>query len=277
MHSAVRYYDLLAEVLTLGRERALRTRIADIAAVAPGESVLDVGCGTGSLALVAKRRVGSAGSVSGVDASSEMIDRARTKARKAGLDVAFEVGLAEALPAPGASVDVVFSTLMMHHLPPIVRDRLAAEIRRVLAPGGRVLVVDFEAPARRRGGLIARFHRHGGVPLARIVELLENADLPVVETGALGVADLQYALAQAPIPGATRDDATPVRRTFTALPMSRPLLAAAITAAIAVHLLVLHAASPLLIGGLGAASALAAMHLVAVSVARSQLSRRARA
>lgn len=268
MHSAVRYYDALAGLLTLGREHALRTRIADIARVAPGETVLDVGCGTGSLALVVKRRVGATGSVSGIDASPEMIARARTKARRAGLDVAFDVGRAESLPAPDASVDVVLSTLMMHHLPPVVREALASEIRRVLAPGGRVLVVDFEAPARRRGGLIARFHRHGGVPLTRIVELLESAGLRVLETGAIGVADLQFALAQAPVDGGTMDDSPPVRRTFTSLPMSRLLLSATIATVIGVHLFALRAASPLVTGSFGAVGALAAAHLFAGRLTR---------
>src|SRR5205085_3655875 len=106
MRSAARHYDLLAWLLTLGRERALRERLVDIARLTPGETVLDVGCGTGSLAVAAKRRVGPAGSVRGVDASPEMIAQARTKAVKGGLDITFDVARAEALPLPDPSVDI---------------------------------------------------------------------------------------------------------------------------------------------------------------------------
>ena len=84
MHSTARYYDLLTWLLTLGRERAFRDRLVDLARLAPGESVLDAGCGTGTLAIAAKRRVGPSGAVHGIDASPEMIARARRKAAKAG-------------------------------------------------------------------------------------------------------------------------------------------------------------------------------------------------
>src|SRR5215212_10881478 len=84
LHSHARYYDLLAWTLTLGRERAFRDRLLEVARVQSGEAVLDVGCGTGTLAIAAKRRVGAAGSVHGIDASPEMIARAERKAAKAG-------------------------------------------------------------------------------------------------------------------------------------------------------------------------------------------------
>lgn len=220
MNSHAWYYDALAWALTLGRERALRERLVEAARLAPGEVVLDAGCGTGSLAIAAKRRVGATGVVHAIDAAPEMIARAREKAARAGADVAFATGRAEALPFPDAHVDVVLSTLMLHHLPGPVRRAFAAEIRRVLKPGGRVLAVDFEAPARRSKGLIARVHRHGGVPMRDVVGLLESVGLRVRETGAVGVSDLQFALATAPRAGEERERTEPpVTRSYDELPL----------------------------------------------------------
>ena len=251
MHSAARHYDLLAWLLTLGRERALRERLVDIARLAPGEMVLDVGCGTGSLAVTAKRRVGPAGRVRGVDASSEMIEQARAKAAKAGLDVAFDVARAAALPVPDASVDVVLSTLMLHHLPAAVRERFAGEIRRVLKPGGRVLAVDFEPPAKKPGGLISQLHRHGHVPLREILALLERAGLRVEETGAVGASDLQFATARVPVPGAHEPPTPPAVRSLPPLPMPRWIWLVGIAAVLVAHALLLRVASTaLVLGGL---------------------------
>jgi len=81
IHWAARY-DLLVQLLTLGRIARLRALIADRADAHPGDTLLDVACGTGDLALVMGRRVGSTGRVVGIDASPEMITRARRKARR---------------------------------------------------------------------------------------------------------------------------------------------------------------------------------------------------
>ena len=213
------YYDALAWALTLGRERALRERLVEAARLVPGEVVLDAGCGTGSLAIAARRRVGAAGAVHAIDAAPEMIARAREKAARAGVDVAFETARAEALPFPDAHFDVVLGTLMLHHLPGPVRRAFAAEARRVLKPGGRVLAVDFEAPARGGKGLIAHFHRHGGVPMRDVVGLLEAAGLCVRETGAVGVSDLRFALATSPTGKVGEATEPPVTRSYDELPL----------------------------------------------------------
>src|SRR5215213_3228594 len=97
IHAAFKY-DLLVAALTLGRERKFRERLLAPAELKPGESVLDVGCGTGSLAIVAARQVGAMGRVVGVDPSPEMIDRARSKAKRKKVVVEFEVAWAQALP-----------------------------------------------------------------------------------------------------------------------------------------------------------------------------------
>jgi ubiquinone/menaquinone biosynthesis C-methylase UbiE len=198
LHSLVRWYDLLACVLAGGREGRLRERMLDRARVAPGDRVLDVGCGTGTLAIAAARRVGAAGDVQGVDASPEMIARARRKAAKAGVPATFEVATAERLPFADARFDVVTGTLMLHHLPRAARRECAGEMRRVVRPGGRVLAVDFGLPGARKHGLIGHFHRRGHVPLDQVVELFGDAGLRVVERGAMGTSSLYYVLAEAP-------------------------------------------------------------------------------
>lgn len=193
-----RQYDLLVWLVMFGREGAFRSKVLTHARVQPGEAILDVGCGTGTLAIAAKRRVGSAGTVTGVDASPEMIARAREKARRADVSVEFTNGVAEALSFADAQFDVVLSTVMLHHLPRPAREACAREMRRVLKPGGRVLAVDFGAAQDRRS-IIGHFHhRHGHVTREDIVSLLTDAGLHVLESGAVGMAGLQYVLATTP-------------------------------------------------------------------------------
>src|SRR5262245_2477770 len=128
LHSP-RLYDWMAVGYTFGRETRLRERTLDAARVGSGERVLDVGCGTGTLALAAKRRVGANGSVHGVDASPEMVARARTKSGQHGHQISFEVAAAQSLPFPDTSFDVVLCSLALHHLPPDARAAALAEMR----------------------------------------------------------------------------------------------------------------------------------------------------
>src|SRR5262245_29932663 len=188
-------YDLLAWLLTHGRERELRERILSFVALRNGEAVLDIGCGTGTLAIAASRHVGATGSVTGIDASPSMVARAARKAAKAGAQAAFHVALAEHLPFADGRFDVVLSTLMLHHLPRGTRQQCAKEITRVLKSGGRVLAVDFGRAQRR--GLLAHFHRHGHVDLEDIARLFVDARLTPIRTGPVGMNDLNFVLAEA--------------------------------------------------------------------------------
>lgn len=196
LHNA-RLYDLTVWLMTLGRERAFRDRVLHLARLERGESVLDVGCGTGSLAIAAKQQLGPAGIVKGIDASPEMIARAGKKAARARTNVDFEQAPAQDLPFKDAQFDVVFTTVMLHHLPRTSRDQCAKEMRRVLKPGGRVVAVDF-APSAAPKGLLRKFHRHGHVKPDDIIASLEAAGLTVTESGDLGYANLHFALATAP-------------------------------------------------------------------------------
>lgn len=194
IHSAAGY-DLLVWLLLLGRERAFRERLVQLARLEPGQSVLDVGCGTGSLAIAAKRRVGPSGTVRGIDASPEMIGRARKKASKTGVDVAFTSGIVETLPYSDGQFDAVLNTMMLHHLPRGARAQCAGEMRRVLKRGGRVLAVDFGRVTSHRKSFLDHFHRRGRVDMQDIVRQLSDAGLAVVDSGPVGVLDLDFVVA----------------------------------------------------------------------------------
>jgi ubiquinone/menaquinone biosynthesis C-methylase UbiE len=191
-----RGYDLLVWALMLGRERTFREKTLDLARLAEGKSVLDVGCGTGTLAIAAKYRVGHMGKVTGVDASPEMIDRAKRKARKRGVEVNFQTAAAESLPFQDAAFDVVLSTVMLHHLPDAVRAMCISEIRRVLKPGGRFLAIDFAGSSEQRKSLAGRLHAH--FDLAQVIPVVSQAGLAQVESGPMGFRDMQFILAAAP-------------------------------------------------------------------------------
>lgn len=189
-----RRYDLLVWLLTLGRERSFRELLLAPARLRQGESVLDVGCGTGSLALAAKRVVGPTGNVHGIDASGPMIARARSKARTRGIEAYFDVASADALPFADGVFDVALSTVMLHHLPKTTRVVAVSEMRRVLTPGGRALLVDFARTPNGKGPRL-HFHRHGHVDPRVLVELAADAGLRVTDSGPVGKWSLQFVLA----------------------------------------------------------------------------------
>ena len=109
--------------------------------ISPGERVLDIGCGAGVDTLIAARLVGPAGRVAGVDATPEMIARARANLALAGLNnVSFEVAAAEALPFPDREFDVVISNGVINLT--IDKEQALREVHRVLKRGGRLMVAD---------------------------------------------------------------------------------------------------------------------------------------
>lgn len=196
LHNAT-MYDLLMWLYHRGRERAFRKEILRLAALAPGQSVLDIGCGTGTLAIAAKQVVGAVGIVRGIDASPEMVARARAKAARLRADVPFETELAEALPYAGARFDVVLSTLMLHHFPSKLRAQAIREIRRVLKPGGRVVIVDFQDSGSKPVGLmrLIRRHRYGHVKFDVMLAMLSEANLEVVSSGLLRKPNIYFVIA----------------------------------------------------------------------------------
>ncbi len=150
------FYDLslwaLDTFLLRGKLRQMRQRIADLAHIGPDSRVLDVGCGTGTLAIVLAERVGAAGRVSGIDPGAQQIARARSKAAGRNLPVDFQIGVIEHLAFPDQSFDAVVNSIMMHHLPDDLKRQGLAEIARVLKPGGRLVIADFKRSEADAGG-----------------------------------------------------------------------------------------------------------------------------
>jgi ubiquinone/menaquinone biosynthesis C-methylase UbiE len=163
-----------------GQLRELRLRTATLARMQPGDAVLDVGCGTGTLAMEVARRVGRAGRVAGVDPGTEQIARARSKAARRHVPIEFQIGVIEQLAFPDQTFDVVLSTLMMHHLPAPLKRQGLAEIARVLKPGGRLVIADFKRKQERQGQA-ARFHA-GGSSIQELAALVKDAGFSEVET-----------------------------------------------------------------------------------------------
>lgn len=119
------------------------------AGVALGSRLLDVGTGPGYLALAASKLVGMDGAAVGIDASPEMIDRARKLAARRGSKAEYIVATAQTLPFDDDSFDVVVSRLVFHHLPGATKKQALSEMARVLKPGGRLLIVDLASTTAR--------------------------------------------------------------------------------------------------------------------------------
>ena len=192
-------YDAHDAPRAYGDEVKTRERMLDAAGVAQGERVLDVGCGTGTLAIAAARRVGERGSVVAIDASAAMIEFASAKALRESVPVTFERAPAHALPFQDARFDVVLCALALHHVSEPERTRAVAEMRRVLAPAGRVLIVEFGRPI----GLRALLRPLALLQALRAPKFLDEAAAALresgftdVTTGSLGVSTLGYAHAR---------------------------------------------------------------------------------
>jgi ubiquinone/menaquinone biosynthesis C-methylase UbiE len=154
--SLTRLYDPLIGITT--RERATKGRLVELAGLADGQRVLDVGCGTGTLALLAKGAAPGA-EVVGVDADPEMLDQARAKPGAG--EIRFDQGMADALPCEDASFHRVLSSLVFHHLPRPVKEGAAREIARVLRPGGQFHLADWGPPGGPLMWGLSRMVRYG--------------------------------------------------------------------------------------------------------------------
>lgn len=142
-HWLTRLYDPVVRLTT--RESAFKGSLLRQAGLRPGETVLDVGCGTGTLAIAAHAHTPGI-HVTGLDADDRILEIARQKVAQAGLQVHFECALADRMPFADATFDVVLSSLFFHHLDTATKQTALREILRVLRPGGRLHVADWGAP-----------------------------------------------------------------------------------------------------------------------------------
>lgn len=124
------------------RERAFKLPLVEQADAGPGQRVLDVGCGTGTLGIWLKQHAPEA-SVIGIDLHRNMLALAKEKTRKAGLDIAYNQGSSTDLPYEEASFDRVLASLLLHHLSPRDKDASLREALRVLKPGGELHLADW--------------------------------------------------------------------------------------------------------------------------------------
>lgn len=175
-----RIYELFGAVFFAGRRDRAFTRLAGLSGAGRGDRVLDVGCGTGCLTRRMAAEVGPDGDVTGVDPSPPVLAHARDRKRRPGsAPCTYREGIAEALDLPDASFDTVVTSLMLHHLPENLRLPALREMRRVLRPGGRLLVAEFRPPSSRLGRLLV----HGGTAHAMAHNRVDVLDGLVADAG----------------------------------------------------------------------------------------------
>jgi ubiquinone/menaquinone biosynthesis C-methylase UbiE len=159
-------YDYFHRLLGL---ESYHRRLVEQVRIRPGLRVLEIGCGTGNLAILAKRLHPDA-EVVGLDPDPKALDHARRKAGRAGLSVRLDRGLAQELPYPDASFDAALSAFMFHHLGPEEKRRTLREVLRVLKPGGSLHLVDFGGETGHSGGSMARLSRRNELLHANLGE-----------------------------------------------------------------------------------------------------------
>lgn len=175
-------YDALARCAGFGERYAARVLAASGAR--DGETLLDLGAGTATLLILAKRRLPGVRAI-GVDPDPRVLERARAKVRDAGVEVELIQTGAEAIPLADESVDLALSSLAFHHLPADVKRAAIAQVHRVLAPGGRFLLADFGPPRSIAGRALVGVVRALRLPEAATLRANVDGALPelLAETG----------------------------------------------------------------------------------------------
>lgn len=169
-------YDPFTKVLGV---EASHRELINQAGINPGQRVLEIGCGTGNLAILVKR-LNPASPVVAIDPDPKALARARRKAERRGAKIQFDEGFAEELPYPDASFDRIFSAFMLHHVRPDAKALSLQEALRVLKRGGSLHLADFDDGQRLCSGLhgflASIFHsRHGASSRHTVLGLMQHA------------------------------------------------------------------------------------------------------
>jgi ubiquinone/menaquinone biosynthesis C-methylase UbiE len=148
-------YDFVARLL--GADKA-RQSLLDQPELLSAKRVLDIGCGTGTFAVLLKKRFPKV-EVIGLDPDQKALARAKRKSERAGVSIRFDQGFADELQYESGSFDVVFSSFMFHHLELKDREKTLRGVRRILKPAGGFFLLDFEVSQAGSGhGLFRMFH-----------------------------------------------------------------------------------------------------------------------
>jgi ubiquinone/menaquinone biosynthesis C-methylase UbiE len=161
--------DYDAAIRRWTRERRWRSAMLRLLAPSLGETIVDIGCGTGSFALLVKAQQGEA-QVIGLDPDAQALAIAAGKADRAGLAIDFRQGFADGL-APG-SADAIVSSLVLHQVPLAEKGKLLVAMHRALRPGGRLLIADY----LRQKGMMRLLFRATVQKLDGIADTQPNAD-----------------------------------------------------------------------------------------------------
>lgn len=124
------------------KEEKFKRYLVENAGLIPGQQVLDLGCGTGTLTILLKQ-FQPAIEITGIDGDPHILEIARQKSKTSGVDIVWKQGMAYDLPYPAASFDRVISCLMIHHLTAPNKVKAFREVYRLLKPGGEFHILDF--------------------------------------------------------------------------------------------------------------------------------------